>query len=238
MFTKIWRGLIILVIAFVVMVACEPIEPGIIDAPTPTQETNYVTPMPDWDISCVVAGAVPITERPCPVNGIMPMEFTAYPSENYADYNPTITCDSGCTVWLHDPGGDGKGRAGRAAIQMHNVNVDEGQLYIAQFDITLNLQDADEGNYSIGGMIHTDTGNQFELSEHGIAKFIDGKFTWNGARNTWSCFRPMQDMTVVIEEWFEALWAGYHPGNNYEIRAIYVYPITNINLCNEVVVIN
>ena len=237
--------LFLIVTIALLLAACEP---GIIDIatntpgvndPTPTQEAPTPTPRPNWDVSCIrETGAVPITERPCPVDTISPMEFAAYPSMNYPDYSPTITCDNGCSVWLHDPGNDGKGRAGRAAIQMHNVQLNEGQLYIAQFNVNLNLQNANEGNYSIGGAVHTDSGNVYPLREHGITKFIDNKFTINGVRNTWSCIRPQRDMTVVVEEWIEALWAGYVPGNNYEVLAIYVYETNNINLCGNVIVID
>ena len=242
-------------IIVLVLVGCEPgllPAPTDVSNPTPTQETNYETPtdivvwptntpvptaLPNWNLSCIEDGVIPITERPCPVDTIDPMTFAAYPGANYPDYSPTLECDNGCTVFLHDPGDDGKGRAGRAAIQLHGVQLDEGKLYVSQFNVDLNLNDATDGNFSIGGMVHTDSGNFYDLREHGVNKLVDGRWTRNGLRETWSCIRPLRDTTVVIENWVAAIWATYAPGNSYDVTAIYVYETTNINICGNVVVI-
>ena len=100
----------LLIVLLILLAACQPVviqppvtvEPIIITATfeaTPTQEVATVepTPRPSWDVSCIrEPGAIPITERPCPVDTLDPMEFAAYPSMNYPDYSPTITCDNGC----------------------------------------------------------------------------------------------------------------------------------------------
>ena len=225
-----YRRFLCLIIVLI-LVGCEP---GLLPPATPT---GYATPPPIWDVSCLPEGIVPVNTHPCPTYDLGDMVFVSRPNGQWFDYNVNITCESGqCLFDLHGS----YGFAGFTGLELHNLQLNPG-IYAINYNTHMNLNDGEaKENYVAQARVWFDDGSlPVVLREHSIEYYDPRQVAWvfTAERNFFWCVQLSEPKTIGLELGITTRFAMAHPGNHYALNAVFVYPVENINVCNEIIAI-
>lgn len=221
-----------------ILVGCEP---GIIDAPTPTQEILQPSETPEaplWDVSCLPDGIVPLNKNPC----LVPEPGTSHPHDvdwivapngMWGDFMTYPEWAGDHWVW-HLAGNEGERFAGFIGLRIHNLVLKAGQCYALNLTGRLGLRSVPNDeltDISAQAFIYTDGGKRIPLNVHAVF-YKDGlNFVVNESPDWFWSFWVMADATIVIDVGIYQVHANARPGGVFVPDAVYIHPVNDPGLC-------